>query len=348
MDISAIGRRAGRNTIGDAMRRAAMNFRDAPALHFAGRDWSFRALDQAADRIARRLLGLGLVKGDRVLAYGRNSDAYLLLWLGCARAGLVHVPVNYALTAAELEYVGTQSGASALIYDPALAANAQAAASACNIPRLGTFHADGELDILRIAQDPAHDPMGDGDAVGEDVTDTDVAQILYTSGTTGMPKGATHTHQALISQYASCIIGFEYARSDRSLAALPLYHTAQMHAFTMPQILMGAEAWLIESPVPTESLELIERHRITSFFAPPTVWISFLRHPDFATRDLRTLKNIYYGASIMPLPVLQELRSDCPAHGPTTLMARPRLRPSPRCWRRRSMMRAPPPSAARC
>ncbi|MSP30891.1 MAG: acyl-CoA synthetase [Acetobacteraceae bacterium] len=312
MDISAIGRLAGRNTIGDALRRAAMNFRDAAALHFAGRDWSFQALDHAADRVARRLLTLGLVKGDRVLAYGRNSDAYLLLWLGCARAGLVHVPVNYALTAAELEYVGTQSGAAALIHDPALAANAQIAARACKIARLGTFHADAELDILRIAQNQS----GDGGLVGEDVSDSDVAQILYTSGTTGMPKGATHTHQALISQYASCIIAFEYKRTDRTLAALPLYHTAQMHAFTMPQILMGVEAWLIESPVPADSLELIERHGITSFFAPPTVWISFLRHPNFTTRDLRTLRNIYYGASIMPLPIIQELRQRLPGARP--------------------------------
>ena len=287
MNISEYGRQAGRNTIGDAVRRAAMNFRDAPALHFAGRTWTFRDLDQAADRIACGLMARGVAKGDRVLAYGRNSDAYFLLWLGCARAGLVHVPANYALTASELEYVATQSGAVAMIHDPSLAANALTAAAASGIASIGTFHADGELDILRIAQDPAWD----GDEVGQDVADTDVAQILYTSGTTGLPKGATHTHQALLAEYASCIVAFEYSRADRALAALPLYHTAQMHCFTMPQLTMGAETWLIESPVPVDSLELIERHRITSFFAPPTVWISFLRHADFTTRDLDALKN---------------------------------------------------------
>lgn len=316
MELSAIGRRAGRNTIGDVLRRAAMNFRAAPALHFASRTWSFHALDSAADRVARRLLALGLTKGDRVIAYGRNSDAYLLLWLGCARAGLIHVPANYALTAAELEYVGIQSGAIALIHDSSLAANALAVAASCGITRIGTFHADGEIDILRAAQDPHWDGAPGGESVGEDVTATDVAQILYTSGTTGMPKGATHTHQALISQYASCIVAFDYARTDRALAALPLYHTAQMHGFSMPQLIMGAQTWLIESPVPADSLELIERHRITSFFAPPTVWISFLRHPDFATRDLRELRNIYYGASIMPGPIIAELRQRLPGARP--------------------------------
>ena len=308
-------RQATSNTIGAVLRRAAMNFRDAPALHFAGRDWSFRDLDTGASRVANRLLALGLTPGDRVLAYGRNSDAYLLLWLGCARVGLVHVPANYALTAAELTYVGQQSGAAALFHDPSLGANAMDAATACAITRIGSFHADAALDILRIAQDPIWDEDA-ADPIGQYVADTDIAQILYTSGTTGLPKGAAHTHQALITQYASCIVAFRYARTDRCLAALPLYHTAQMHAFCMPQLTMGAEQWLIESPGPAESLALIEQHRINSFFAPPTVWISFLRHPDFSARDLSALKNIYYGASIMPGPIITELRERLPGAQP--------------------------------
>ena len=77
-------------------------------------------LDDAVSRVASRLLELGLAKGDRVAALGTNSDAYLLLYLGCARAGLVHVPVNYNLVGAELSYIITQSGSTALFADPAL------------------------------------------------------------------------------------------------------------------------------------------------------------------------------------------------------------------------------------
>ncbi|MFX9089480.1 AMP-binding protein, partial [Acinetobacter baumannii] len=87
-----------------------------------------------------------------------------------------------------------------------------------------------------------------------------------------------------------------------SLAALPLYHSAQMHVFLMPHLLVGAVTTLIESPVPEICLGLIEERAITSFFAPPTVWISLLRHPDFDRRNLASLRNIYYGASIMPVP----------------------------------------------
>jgi fatty-acyl-CoA synthase len=124
------------------------------------------------------------------------------------------------------------------------------------------------------------------------------------------------THRALLAEYLSCIIACEFRAEDRVLAALPLYHTAQMHAFAMPQLLAGAEMLLIESPVPALCLELIERERISSFFCPPTVWISLLRHPDFATRDLQTLRKAYYGAAIMPVPVLQELRARLPQMRP--------------------------------
>lgn len=78
--------RSTRNTIGDALRRSAERFRGKTALAFADRSWTYAALDLAADRVARRLLALGLQPGDRVCAYGRNSDGYLLAWLGCARA----------------------------------------------------------------------------------------------------------------------------------------------------------------------------------------------------------------------------------------------------------------------
>ncbi len=105
--------RARRDTISDALRRAARRYRDRNALSFADRRWSFTALDRAADRVAAGLLAAGLSRGDRLGALGRNSDAYLILWLACARAGIIHVPVNYALTGRELRYVVEQSGAAA-------------------------------------------------------------------------------------------------------------------------------------------------------------------------------------------------------------------------------------------
>lgn len=304
--------RARRDTISDALRRTARRYRDRNALSFGDRRWSFAGLDRAVDRVARGLLETGLTRGDRLGALGRNSDAYLILWLACARAGLIHVPVNYALTGRELRYIVEQSGARALIVDPALAGNAREALDAANGPWFGTLFGGGtDLDVLRLAQ-------GDGDPEPVDVriADDDVVQLLYTSGTTAAPKGAMMTSRCLLAEYLSCIIALDFGPGDRALAALPLYHTAQMHAFTMPQLLAGAETVLIEAPAPEICLRLIEEHRLTSFFAPPTVWISLLRSPDFARRDLSSLRHVYYGASIMPVPVLEELRTRLPGARP--------------------------------
>ena len=318
-DSTAAARRAIRDTIVDAVRRAAARYRDREALRFGPRAWSFRAIDRAADRVARALLAEGLRHGDRVVAYGRNSDGYLLLWLGCVRAGLVHVPANYALTPAELSYILSQSGARALFHQPALAEAADAAAA--TVPGLirGTLDTGtpgmgaGPLDALAAAEDARWDAGPPPDAA---LSDTDIAQIIYTSGTTGAPKGAVMTHRAYLAEYMGAIQALDYSAGDRALAALPLYHTAQMHAFTMPQMLVGAHTLLIEAPVPATVLELIERERITSFFAPPTAWISLLRHEDFGRRDLSSLRQVYYGAAIMPVPVLQELRERLPGAQP--------------------------------
>jgi fatty-acyl-CoA synthase len=303
--------RARRDTIGDALHRAAARHGARPALAFADRIWSFAGLDAAAGRVAWHLRGLGLAHGDRVAAYGRNSDAYLLLWLGCTRAGLVHVPINYALTGTEVEYIVRQSGAIALFADAALEGNLASARALGTLRHLGRFMDGAGADILSVARDPAIAADFEADVAAEDL-----AQIVYTSGTTAAPKGAAMTHRAQFTEYLGVIIALEFRASDRHLAALPLYHTAQMHAFTMPALLTGAFTVLLPAPAPEQVLAMVEAHRITSFFAPPTVWVGLLRHPDLSTRDLSSLRHVYYGASIMPVPVLQELRERLPGARP--------------------------------
>src|SRR5262249_37005824 len=105
----------------------------------------------------------------------------------------------------------------------------------------------------------------------------DLAQIVYTSGTESLPKGAMLTHDAVLWQYVSCVVDAGIAREDLTLHALPLYHCAQLDAFLGPSLYVGASNVITAKPVPANLLPLIERHRITSFFAPPTVWIALLR-----------------------------------------------------------------------
>ena len=141
---------------------------------------------------------------------------------------------------------------------------------------------------------------------------SDLAQIVYTSGTESPPKGAMLTHDAVIWQYVSCVVDASIAGDDLALHALPLYHCAQLDVFLGPAIYVGATNVITAKPTPDNLLPLIERHRITSFFAPPTVWISLLRSPLFDKTDLSSLRKGYYGASIMPVEVLRELAQRLP------------------------------------
>ncbi|HXD41094.1 MAG TPA: fatty acyl-CoA synthetase, partial [Ramlibacter sp.] len=155
----------------------------------------------------------------------------------------------------------------------------------------------------------------DGTPPALDLAGTDLAQIVYTSGTESSPKGAMLTHDAVLWQYASCAVDASIASGDVMLHALPLYHCAQLDVFLGPAIYVGATSIVTAKPTPDNLLPLIARHKITSFFAPPTVWISLLRSPLFDSTDLSSLRKGYYGASIMPVEVLKELARRLPNVG---------------------------------
>jgi len=313
-DTHALIHQATRNTIGDAFHRVAEQNAEQIALEYGERSWSYQTLNQAVNRVANRLLSIGLEKGDRVAAYGKNSDAYLILWLACTRAGLIHVPVNFSLTERELVYVLTQSGARALFADDSLKTHVDDVCDQVKLAVQGSLHsavsASDREDILAIA-------VGHGSVQPPDVMldETDVVQILYTSGTTSDPKGAMHTHRSLMAEYFSCLLHLDIKPSDRCLAALPLYHSAQMHVFTMPTLLSGAYSCLLDTPTPEVILDLLKQKKLNSFFAPPTVWIALLHHEHFVEAELQHLQKLYYGASIMPEPIVQELSQRLPESG---------------------------------
>jgi fatty-acyl-CoA synthase len=299
------------STVGRVLERSARRAPDRVALTFAQRSWTYSQLDRAAGRVAGALLARGLEPGDRVAAFGKNSDAYLLLFLGCARAGLIHVPVNFNARGEELAYLLTQSGPSLAFCDPALDDAADEVADRLGGVRRGSVHGgDGPDDVLAWAlEDSAPVQEEDG------VSDTDLVQLLYTSGTTSRPKGAMLSHRALVHEYVSCIAAMDISPADVILHALPLYHSAQMHCFLMPALARGTVNHLVAAPDLDEVLPRVAAERITSLFFPPTVWVGVSQHPGLGRGDLGSLRKAYYGASIMPVPVLERLRAALPEVG---------------------------------
>jgi fatty-acyl-CoA synthase len=291
------------STVDGVLRRSAARYPDRVALRFAERSWTYREVDDAVSRAAATLLALGVGRGDRIAAYGRNSDAYAIGFLACARAGLIHVPINYALTHGELAYLVEQSGSRVILVDPALSAA---------LPEAGI-----EVDHVLLLRDAPGSLLersrtGEVPDVDVEVTDTDLVQLLYTSGTTARPKGAMMTHRALVHEYLSTIHALSCDEGDEPLHAMPLYHSAGMHVFLLPYLAVGATNHLMEAPDVPEILRRLEADRIGALFLAPTVWVPLSQHPDLATRDLSSLRKAFYGASIMPQPVLQRLQKALP------------------------------------
>lgn len=166
--------------------------------------------------------------------------------------------------------------------------------------------ADDSL-LARLAAAEAYD--------GPEPRTEDLVQLLYTSGTTALPKGAMMTHRALVHEYLSAITALDLSAGDRPVHSLPLYHSAQMHVFLLPYLAVGATNIILDAPDGDRLFDLVESGRVDSLFAPPTVWIGLSNRPDFATRDLGGLRKAYYGASIMPVPVLERLRERLPKLG---------------------------------
>ena len=302
-----------RHTLGDLLHRSAARHPGKLAIACGEVLWTYAEFDALSSRLAAGLAGHGIAKGDRVAILARNSHAFAAMRFALARLGAVLVPINFMLTADEVAYILRHAGARLLATDSGLAALATAAAARDTAveqllwlpsetpsePAADMLH----FDALAACTAPPPEAALAGD---------DLAQIVYTSGTESAPKGAMLTHDAVMWQYVSCIVDASIARDDLMLHALPLYHCAQLDVFFGPAVYVGASNVITGQPVAEHLLALIARHRITSFFAPPTVWIALLRSPAFDGTDLSSLKKGYYGASIMPVAVMREILQRLP------------------------------------
>jgi fatty-acyl-CoA synthase len=304
-----------RQSLGDILHRSAARAPHKLAVLCGNVVWTYAQLDDLCNRLAAGLERRGVAKGTRVAVLARNSHSFVALRFALARLGAVLVPINFMLKPDEVAYILRHAGVVLLATDSGLAAVARAAAAL-------------DTDVREFVWLPSEEPsepepgMTTFDALAAtssgplpplELTPGDLAQIVYTSGTESSPKGAMLTHDAVLWQYVSCVIDASIEGSDLPLHALPLYHCAQLDVFLGPSIYVGCTNVVTAKPVPENLLPLIEQHRITSFFAPPTVWIALLRSTLFDRTDLSSLKKGYYGASIMPVEVLRELAERLPA-----------------------------------
>ncbi len=306
--------RVNRWVIADMIRRSAYHYPDKAALIFGDRSYSYTALEAECNRMANALRDLGVEKYDRVAILAHNTAHHVLTWIGCCKIGAVYLAINYLLRGKDITYCINHSEAKVFIVEDALYDLVKDVLD--DMPSVKTFiwsnqgagksPADGRFRDFDawVAPHPTAEP----EAI---LHIEDPCQMTYTSGTESLPKGVIIGNQALIAQYMGAIIDGGYASDDINVNALPIYHCAQRDVFMNPIFYVGGTNILMLPDI-GQILKTIARQRANMFFAPPTVWIGMLRHPDFDKHDLSCLKKCYYGASIMPVEVLKEMLDRLP------------------------------------
>lgn len=311
-DLHAVLASARSHALGDIPRRPARKYPHKIAIIDGDVSLTFADFEHLVDRAAAALTDNGFGVGDRVALLARNCWQYAVMAFATARAGVVLVPVNFMLTAAEIAFILEHSRATGFLVEAGLAPVAEAAMQ--RAPSVRT-----KVALVLAGQTVPADWPDFGDWLHTDsaapdplIEDDQLIRLMYTSGTESRPKGAMHSTRSLMGNYISSIIAGSMEGSDVEIHSMPLYHCAQLDNFLITDIYLGATSIILPRADPDSVLRTIEKYRVTNYFAPPTVWISLLRSPVFDEVDLSSLRKGYYGASAMPVEILAEMRERLP------------------------------------
>ncbi|WP_028102230.1 class I adenylate-forming enzyme family protein [Pseudoduganella violaceinigra] len=298
------------DTLGNLVSRSARRNGAAPALLENGRSMSHARLDEDSNRFAHYLLAGGLQAGDKVAMLSPNSMDFVVAAFGILKAGLVWVPVNAMLSPAEVGYIVHHAEARLLLVDAQLAAHPawSAALPALGVPLLrcasGTDDGDGTL-AQAIAGQAATSPE-------LDIDENTLALIMYTSGTTGNPKGAMHSHRSVLAAVMSNAVTISVVPRDVLSATLPLFHCAQF-SMSAAALACGAAISLSRGFDPAAVLAALQRDRVTVMAALPAMYGAMLMHPARAGTDLSALRLAIYAMAPMAPVLLQRLMHEfCP------------------------------------
>jgi fatty-acyl-CoA synthase len=319
-------------TIGAALDEAARRWgeRDAVVSVAQGIRWTFAELAAKADAVAAGLLALGLTRGERIGIWSPNNAEWVLTQFAAAKAGLILVTINPAYRSSELEYTLNKVGVKALVaahafktsnyvemvetLAPEIARSvpgkikAAALPQLCAVIKIGGRPRPGWLDFDEVASlgGPEHTSALTAAAPG--LRNNDAVNIQFTSGTTGLPKGATLSHRNILNN--GYFLGFAIGlrEGDRICLPVPLYHCFGMVMGNLSCITHGATmVYPSEAFDPLAVLQTVEAERCTGLFGVPTMFIAVLGHPEFNRFDLTSLRTGCMAGSPCPVEVMKQV-----------------------------------------
>jgi fatty-acyl-CoA synthase len=319
-------------TIGACIDRIAAQHADREALVSChqGIRWTWSELRERVDRLAAGLLRLGLARGDRIGIWAPNCAEWALTQFAAAKAGLILVNINPAYRRIELEFALNKVGCRALVLAPSFKSSdylgmlldlapelghcAPGALASVRLPdlrwviRLGTESSAGMIRFDALMAEPSAAERSALAALGETLQFDDPINIQFTSGTTGLPKGATLTHHNILNNGDQVARGINLVAGDRLCIPVPLYHCFGMVMGNLGCLTQGATMVYPSAGFePGAVLDAVQAERCTALYGVPTMFIAELGHPSFGGYDLSTLRTGIMAGSPCPIEVMRQV-----------------------------------------
>jgi fatty-acyl-CoA synthase len=290
--------------LGDIPRLNAKRYPQRKALIMGVQHFTYSQLNDLANRLAQALLSLGVSTGDRVAVMAENCLEFVVINYAVAKCGAIMVPVNFRYKKAELIYVVNNSEPRVLFYGPEFISLVEEAKGEFALPvrlvAISGASLDSGLTVAGLMEDrSASEPSI---AVDPELP----AVIMYTSGTTGVPKGVLFSHAAYFNLYAALVVEGDMGRDEIAMVGMPLFHNGGLNAILQPTLMMGNTAVILGRGFdPDEVLDSVGRYGVTVVLWVPTQLAMMVNYPGSPKYNVSTLKKIWYGSSVISPTVLE-------------------------------------------
>ncbi|GAB3255118.1 acyl-CoA synthetase [Arthrobacter pigmenti] len=278
------------------------------ALIIDDQELTYSQLAERVDRLAAAFRQWGIGRGDRLAYLGENHPSFVEAFFAAGMLGAIFVPLNTRLAPPEIQFALQDCGASALVYSEELAHLARSGSKETAVTHAAVVQADAKGETAGVDGAVAFETLltsGAAEPPDVPVTHDDPAMILYTSGTTGKPKGAVLTHGNLIWNCMNVLVDFDVRSTDVALMISPMFHVASINMGVLPVLLKGGTVVLEARFNPGRALALIEKHRATYISGVPTTYQMIAEHPDWDKTDISSLEKLTCGGSAVPLRTLE-------------------------------------------
>jgi len=296
--------------IGEWITKRAIIQPDKPFLAEKDKTYNNRRFNERVNKAANALINLGIMKGDRVALLMSNCSEFLEIFFACAKTGAIMVPLNFRLAAPELLYILKDSAPDILIYSaefaPKVGEIKKAGVALKKYLKHGAGEITGDESLIDFLEknSPQEPPLL------EEVELKDPLFIMYTSGTTGDPKGAVLTHQNILFGAIHSLLGYGVDRSYKSLVVAPLFHIGALAASVTPIIYAGGSVMLNSFYNAAEILNIIGREKINYMFAVPVMFQLMTEAEEWQTADLSHVNFFISGGAPIPLPVIKKYQEE--------------------------------------